>query len=105
MVLGKKKKYQQKILLRKKEARKSMKILGIKNFYFQNIPTRTLKTKIEKTYRMLEKIIKEKKLILYFVQPMKVVIKIMTSQTLYVQNLSKTVMFMSFQSIIFLKNN
>ena len=53
-----KKKYQQKILLRKKEARKSMKILGIKNFYFQNIPTRTLKTKIEKTYRMLEKIIK-----------------------------------------------
>ena len=44
-----KKKYQQKILLRKKEACKSMKILGIKNFYFQNIPTRTLKTKIEKT--------------------------------------------------------
>ena len=39
-----------------------MKILGIKNFYFQNIPTRTLKTKIEKTYRMLEKIIKEKKI-------------------------------------------
>ena len=30
-----KKNYKKKLLLRKKEACKSMKILGIKNFYFQ----------------------------------------------------------------------
>ena len=61
-----KKKYKKKILLRKKEAHKSMRTLGIKNYYFQNIPTRTLKTKIEKTYRRLENIIKVQKIDILF---------------------------------------
>ena len=42
--------------LRKREMNLSIKKLGIKEFFFQNIPTRTLKDKIFETYKKINKI-------------------------------------------------
>ncbi len=48
--------------LRKREMNLSIKKLGIKEFFFQNIPTRTLKDKIFETYKKINKIIVSKKI-------------------------------------------
>ena len=62
---------------RKKEMKESMKSLGIKKFYLQNIYTRSLKDNIVKTYNKILKLKKNIKLIQFFVLHMKEVIRIM----------------------------
>ena len=56
-----KKKIKNMIDVRKKEMKLSVKKLGVKNIFFQNIPTRTLKYKILETYYKIRKIIVSKK--------------------------------------------
>ena len=57
-----KKKIKNMIDVRKKEMKLSVKKLGVKNIFFQNIPTRTLKYKILETYYKIRKIIVSKKI-------------------------------------------
>ena len=57
-----KNKYKTKLTLRKKEATESLMTLGIRDFYFQNISTRTLKSNIENTYEKIKNIIKTEKI-------------------------------------------
>jgi len=54
--------YKHLVSIRKKEMRKSLKILGVDSFYYQDIPTRTLKERISQTYEKIRKIIKIKKI-------------------------------------------
>ena len=49
------------INIRKKEMKLSVKKLGVKTIYFQNISTRTLKDKIFRTFVKIRKIITAKK--------------------------------------------
>ena len=56
-----KKKVENMINIRKKEMKLSVKKLGVKTIYFQNISTRTLKDKIFRTYVKIRKIIISKK--------------------------------------------
>ena len=48
--------------IRKKEMKLSVKKLGVKTVYFQNISTRTLKDKIFRTFVRIRKIIISKKI-------------------------------------------
>ena len=64
--LWEKKKYETKLALRKNEANESLMTLGIKDFCFQNIPTRTLKNKIEDTYTKIKNLISSKKIDILF---------------------------------------
>lgn len=57
-----KNKIDSKVEQRKSEMMLSVKLLGINNISFQNIPTRTLKNYISKTYIEIKKIIKSKKI-------------------------------------------
>ncbi len=59
MWLWDRKNYKERIKIRKKEMNQSLKNLGIKKFYFQNIPSRTLKKNILKTFSIMKKIIKK----------------------------------------------
>ena len=52
--------------------KQSINFFGIKDFYLQNIPTRSLKENIEKTYNKILKIKKNHKIDTIFVQHMKV---------------------------------
>ena len=56
-----KKKIKKMIDIRKKEMKLSVKKLGVKAIYFQNISTRSLKDKILVTYAKIRKIIFRKK--------------------------------------------
>ncbi len=58
----KKKKYEQLLTLRKKEMTESVNFLGVDDFLFQNIPTRTLKDKISETYFKIKKTIISKQI-------------------------------------------
>ena len=51
-----------KIKQRKTEMRSSLKLLGVKDITFQNIPTRTLKDNIYKTYSKIKEITNLKKI-------------------------------------------
>jgi len=51
-----------KIKQRKSEMMLSLKLIGIKDISFQNIPTRTLKDNINKTYKKINEIINLKKI-------------------------------------------
>ena len=57
-----KKKVENMIDIRKKEMKLSVKKLGVKTIYFQNISTRTLKDKILTTYDKIRKIIISQKI-------------------------------------------
>ena len=50
------------IHIRKKEMKQCMELLDINDFFFQNIPTRTLKENIFETYTKIKKIINSKKI-------------------------------------------
>ena len=54
--------HEEKIKKRKKEMKESMKSLGIKKFYIQNIYTRSLKDNIVKTYNKILKLKKKYKI-------------------------------------------
>ena len=54
--------FRSNFLLRKKEMRRSLKNLGVTQYFFQNIPTRTLKDNINKTYFKIKKILDSKKI-------------------------------------------
>ena len=43
--------YQRRLKLRLKEMKRSVKALNIRKFYLQNLPSRTLKDNISKTYK------------------------------------------------------
>ncbi len=57
-----KKKIDKMKMIRKSEMKMSLVELGIKNYFFQDIPTRTLKDRIYKTYSKIKKIIDLKKI-------------------------------------------
>ena len=48
--------------IRKKEMKLSVRMLDLEDYFFQNIPTRTLKEKISETYNKIKKIIQLKKI-------------------------------------------
>ena len=50
------------VKIRKKELKLSLKMLGLEDYFFQNIHTRTLKEKISETYNKIKKIIQLKKI-------------------------------------------
>ena len=54
--------YQRRLKLRLKEMKRSVKALNIRKFYLQNLPSRTLKDNISKTYIKIKKIIKSEKI-------------------------------------------
>ena len=58
----KKNQIEKMVQIRKKEMKLSVKMLELKNYFFQNIPTRTLKEKINETYDRIRKIIQLKKI-------------------------------------------
>ena len=67
------KNHKNKVKIRKKEMKDSMNFLGIKNFYIQDISTRSLKENIDKTFKEIVRIKKKNiKLIQFFVQLTKV---------------------------------
>ena len=47
--------YQRRLKLRLKEMKRSVKALNIRKFYLQNLPSRTLKDNISKTYIKIKK--------------------------------------------------
>ena len=57
-----KKKYKEKKKIRNEEMRKSLKILGVKKFFKQDIPTRKLKENIEKTFKKINFLVKDHKI-------------------------------------------
>ncbi len=57
-----KKKYKKILSIRKKEMISSVKYLEVGEYFFQNIPSRTLKDNIEKTYKKLFEIVISKKI-------------------------------------------
>ena len=57
------KNHKNKVKIRKKEMKDSMNFLGIKNFYLQDISTRSLKENIDKTFKKIVRIKKNIKLI------------------------------------------
>ena len=56
------KNHKNKVKIRKKEMKDSMNFLGIKNFYLQDISTRSLKENIDKTFKKIVRIKKEHKI-------------------------------------------
>ena len=54
--------YQHFVEIRKNEMLKSIELLGVKQYFYQNIPTRSLKVNIEETYKLISKIIKKNKI-------------------------------------------
>ena len=62
MWLWEKKNYKLKLEQRINEMKRSLKHLGIKKFYVQDIPTRKLKTNINKTFLKIKEIIKRNRI-------------------------------------------
>ncbi len=58
----KKNKYKDFVKMRKNEMIQSLEILNIKKYYYQNIPTRTLKNNISESYKLIYRIIKKNKI-------------------------------------------
>jgi LmbE family N-acetylglucosaminyl deacetylase len=58
----KKNKYQDFVKIRKDEMLHSLELLNIKEYYYQNIPTRTLRYKISESHKLICKIIKKNKI-------------------------------------------
>jgi len=56
----KRRKYEELVSLRVDEMKNSLNFLGVNDFIFQNIPTRTLKNNISETYFKIKKIISSK---------------------------------------------
>ena len=59
---GKKKDTKKKKIIRNEEMKKSLKILGVKKFFKQDIPTRKLKENIEKTFKKINLLVKNHKI-------------------------------------------
>ncbi len=57
-----KNKYEEKKKIRNEEMKKSLKLLGIKKFFKQDIPTRKLKENIEKTFRKINLLVRDYKI-------------------------------------------
>lgn len=57
-----KKKYKEKKKIRDEEMKKSLKLLGIKKFFKQDIPTRKLKENIERTFEKINLLVKDHKI-------------------------------------------
>ncbi len=62
LIFSKNKDFNKLKLIRKNEMKMSLRELGIKDYFFQDIPTRTLKDRIFKTYSKIKRIITLKKI-------------------------------------------
>ena len=68
--------------------KKVIKYLGIKKYYLQNLPIRSLKSNIKKTFERIKKILKLEKIDTIFVLLTKGGIKITMYVTLFAQDLN-----------------
>ncbi|MEE2694919.1 MAG: PIG-L family deacetylase [Pseudomonadota bacterium] len=62
MWIWKRRAYNKLLKIRKIEMGKCLEEIGVKKFFFQNIPTRTLKDNIFKTYNKIQRIVKKRKI-------------------------------------------